>query len=206
VVTSSDAHRLADVGRSSTLFFLSEGSTGEIAKSFRQEEGRRVSADMQDLSLHILDIVENSIAASATRITVRIAEDTREDLLSLEIGDNGRGMDAEMCKRALDPFCTSRTTRRVGLGLPLLAQAAREAGGRLDLDSQPGRGTTVRATFRLSHPDCKPLGDIAETLDTILSGRPDLELHFEYLRDSKRVAELRTSPRDLEEPEHGRNG
>jgi anti-sigma regulatory factor (Ser/Thr protein kinase) len=189
VVTSSDAHRLDDVGKSSTLFFAEPGSLEEIAKALRGQEGRRVSVSMQDLSLHILDIVENSIAASADRISIRIVEDTRADSLALEIADNGRGMDPEMQKNALDPFCTSRTTRRVGLGIPL-AQAAREGGGTFELESEPGRGTTVRAVFQLSHPDRKPLGDIAQTLQMILCGRPDLDLTFEYLRDSKRVAAL----------------
>ncbi len=190
LVTSSDAHRLEDIGRSSTLFFAEEASLEEIARALRQEDGRRVSASMEDLSLHILDIVENSIAASATRIRILITEDTQRDLLSLEISDNGRGMDAETQKKALDPFYTTRTTRRVGLGLPLLAQAAREGGGHFELDSETGRGTTVKAVFQLSHPDRKPLGDIAETLQTILSGRPELDLRFEYKRDSELIAEL----------------
>ncbi len=188
VVTSSDAHCLKDIARSSTLFFLKEGTVGEIAKALRKEDGRRVSTSMEDLSLHILDIVENSIAASANRIEILIVEDTHRDLLSLEIRDNGSGMDEEARKKALDPFFTTRTTRRVGLGLPLLAQAARESGGNLEIDSQPGRGTTVRAVFQLSHPDRKPLGDIAETLRTLLAGRPDLDLQFQYQRDSKVVA------------------
>lgn len=154
---------------------------------------------MEDLSLHILDIVENSIAASASRIKISIAEDTPGDLLSLEITDNGKGMDAETRQKALDPFFTTRTTRSVGLGLPLLAQAARESGGSFELDSHAGRGTTVRAFFRLSHPDLKPLGDIAETLQTILVGRPELDLQFEYKRDSKLVAALPSSrPHDQE--------
>ena len=145
---------------------------------------------MEDLSLHILDIVENSVAAAADRIEILIDEDTRNDRLSLEIRDNGRGMDEATRKKALDPFYTTRTTRRVGLGLPLLAQAAREAGGTFELESEPGRGTLVKAVFQLSHPDRKPLGDIAATLQTILSGRPDLDLHFQYIKDAKLVAEL----------------
>ena len=153
---------------------------------------------MEDLSLHILDVVENCIAASASRIEILIVEETDRDLLSLEIRDNGKGMDAETRKKALDPFYTTRTTRRVGLGLPLLAQAAREGGGHFELDSEPGRGTTVRAVFQLSHPDRKPLGDIAATLETILTGRPELDLQFAYQRDSKLVAELASRPDDEE--------
>lgn len=190
VVTSSDAHCLKDIGRSYTSFFAQGGSLEEIGKALHGEGGRRVSTSMQDLSLHILDIVENSIAASASRIKILIAEDTAEDTLLLEITDNGQGMDAETREKALDPFYTSRSTRSVGLGLPLLAQAARESGGGLEVTSAPGRGTTVKATFRMSHPDCKPLGDIAETLRTIVGGRPELDLKFEYTRDSQVLSRL----------------
>ena len=158
---------------------------------------------MKDLSLHILDIVENSITASATRISIDIAEDTRDDLLSLTIRDNGKGMDAEARKHALDPFYTTRTTRNVGLGLALLAQAAEQARGGLRLDSEPGRGTTVQATFQLSHPDRQPLGDIAETLKTILAGRPELDLRFEYKIDSEVIAELGNNPSQDEESRNG---
>jgi len=153
-------------------------------------------ATMEDLSLHILDIVENSLAAGASRIEIRITEDTRQDLLALEISDNGKGMDPETARRTLDPFFTTRTTRKVGLGLPLLAQAAEQAGGRLEVVSGPGRGTTVRAEFRLSHPDMKPLGDVAETLRAILAGRPGLSLCFEHRRDSKLVGKLSSDPHE----------
>jgi hypothetical protein len=203
VVTSSDAHRLEDMGKSSTLFFVEEASLEEVGKALRKEGGRRVSTNMQDLSLHILDVVENSLAASASRIKIRIVEDTHRDLLSLELEDNGQGMDAAMRKKALDPFFTTRTTRRVGLGLPLLAQAARESGGALELDSEPNQGTTVRATFQLSHPDRKPLGDVAETLRTILITRPEVDLKFEYIRDSKVVAELSSGRRHPKEFKNG---
>jgi len=190
VVTSSDAHTLNDIGRYRTAFFVAEPSFAEIRKALWQEDGRRVSIHMEDLSLHILDIVENSIGASASKIEILLAEDTKQDQLCLQITDNGQGMDAQACKQALDPFFTTRTTRRVGMGLPLLAQAAKESGGSLDLTSEPGRGTTIKAAFQLSHPDLKPLGDIAETLRTIVSGRPDLDLRFEYIKDSKCVAAL----------------
>lgn len=190
VLRASDAHCLNDIGRSVTSIFAEQASVEEIGKALRKEDGRRVVANMQDLSLHILDILENSIAASASRIEIELEEDTGRDVLCLEIRDNGRGMDAETRKRALDPFFTTKTTRRVGLGLPLLAQAARESGGTLEIASQPGQGTRVRAVFQLSHPDRKPLGDIAETLRTILSGRPELDLQFRYKKDSEIVAEF----------------
>ena len=155
---------------------------------------------MEDLSLHILDIVENSLNAAANRVEIQIAEDTVQDLLCIVITDNGRGMDEEARARALDPFYSTRTTRRVGLGLSLLAQAARECEGDLTLRSAPGEGTEVRATFRLSHPDCKPMGDLAATLAAILAGRPELDLRLEYRRDGEIIARLDGSQ---EESEYG---
>ncbi|MDH3683962.1 MAG: ATP-binding protein [Acidimicrobiia bacterium] len=147
---------------------------------------------MEDLSLHILDILENSVTADATEISVVISEDSTADRLTLEIVDNGNGMDEAMKSKALDPFFTTRTTRRIGLGLPLLAQAARESGGGLELDSERGRGTRVLASFRLSHPDRKPLGDLTATLGAILAGRPELELRFEHRRDGETLSSLDT--------------
>jgi K+-sensing histidine kinase KdpD len=138
---------------------------------------------MEDLALHILDIMENSISGSARQIVVLIAEDTQRDLLTIEITDDGKGMDAETRTRALDPFFTTRTTRRVGLGLPLLAQAAAESGGSFQLMSEPSKGTTVKASFQHSHPDRKPLGDVAETIRTIMAGRPELGLRYEHRVD-----------------------
>jgi predicted metal-dependent phosphoesterase TrpH/anti-sigma regulatory factor (Ser/Thr protein kinase) len=145
VVSFSDAHLLNDIGKSSTCFLAEEGAFDEIAKALKNEEGR--------LSLHVLDIVQNSIAASAKRIEILVAEDTERDILSIEISDDGNGMDAEALERARDPFYTTKTTRRVGLGVPLLAQAARECDGKFQITSEPGSGTTIKASFRRSHPD-----------------------------------------------------
>jgi len=138
---------------------------------------------MEDLSLHILDVAENSIAASATRIEIKIDEDRAKDLLSIEIRDNGKGMDEETARRATDPFFTTRTTRRVGLGLSLLAQAAEASGGRMELESSPSAGTVVRACFRLSHPDCKPLGDMEQTIMTLVAGHPEIDIVYEHSKD-----------------------
>ncbi len=194
VVRSSDAHCLEDIGKGSSRFFAEEPGLDEIGRALRNEGGRRVSTTMEDLSLHILDIVENALTACASRIEIRIAEDAQQDLLTLEIADNGKGMDPQTRQRTLDPFFTTRTTRRVGLGLPLLAQAAEQAGGGLEVVSEPGRGTTVRAQFRLSHPDLKPMGDVADTIRTILAGRPELSLRFEYRKGSELVASLDSDP------------
>jgi anti-sigma regulatory factor (Ser/Thr protein kinase) len=130
---------------------------------------------MEDLSLHILDIAENSIAAGATHVDIRIRESRREDRLSIEIADDGRGIEPAMLEKATDPFFTTRTTRRVGLGLPLFEQAARAAGGQCRIVSRPGSGTTVTAVFRDSHVDRQPLGDIAETMLTLVVGNPGME-------------------------------
>ncbi|MBN2139200.1 MAG: ATP-binding protein [Sedimentisphaerales bacterium] len=136
---------------------------------------------MEDISLHILDIVENSIAASAKTIEIMIDEDQAKDLLTIEIKDDGKGMDKQALSKALDPFFTTRQTRRVGLGLSLLAQAARDSDGAFELSSEQGTGTTVRASFRLSHPDCKPMGDIGQTL-RVLAASPAIDIVYEHKR------------------------
>jgi signal transduction histidine kinase len=138
---------------------------------------------MEDLSLHILDIVENSIAAMAGRIEIKIEENQARDLVTIEIKDDGNGMDEQTLKKALDPFFTTRKTRRVGLGLSLLAQAARDSEGTFDLSSKPGEGTTVNATFRLSHPDCKPMGDIGQTMQVLITAHPEIEFLYEHKKD-----------------------
>ena len=135
---------------------------------------------MEDLSLHILDIAENSVDAQAKTVRIRLAEDQPKDLLVLEIADDGRGMDQEMIERSLDPFVTTKTTRSVGLGLPLLAEAARAANGKLRIQSRPGQGTRVKATFQLSHIDTKPLGDIAQTLITLIIGHPEVDFLYAH--------------------------
>ena len=135
---------------------------------------------MEDLSLHILDIAENSISSSAKRIEIRVDEDPAKDLLTIEIADDGKGMDKQTLQKALDPFFTTKPARKVGLGLALLAQATRESDGTIELDSRPGEGTTVKATFRTSHPDCKPMGDIYQTLRTLIAGHPEIDFLFEH--------------------------
>jgi hypothetical protein len=136
---------------------------------------------MLELALHVLDILQNTVEAGATRVGLEIVEDEPRDLMTITVTDNGRGMDEETARRVLDPFYTTRTTRHVGLGLPLYAEAAEAAGGGLVIRSTPGAGTIVEATFHLSHPDRQPLGDMAGTLLAfLLSGRaPELTYrHF----------------------------
>lgn len=133
---------------------------------------------MEDLSLHILDIIENSVNAQARRIEIRIDEDPEKDLLTLEILDDGTGMDAQMLQKATDPFFTTRKTRPIGLGLSMISESARATGGKLTVESAPGKGTRVIVTFHPSHIDMKPLGDIPQTLLTLIVGHPDIELSY----------------------------
>jgi len=143
---------------------------------------------VQDLSLHILDISENSLAAGALRVEIRIEEDLQADRMTIEIVDDGCGMDEEMVKRALDPFFTTKTVRSVGLGLPLFAQACRMSNGQLSIQSRPGGGTTVKATFQHSHIDRKPLGNICDTLVTLIVGHPEVDLTYEHRKDGARFS------------------
>ena len=142
---------------------------------------------MQDLSLHILDIVENATQAGATLIEIHVSEDINKDLLKITIKDNGRGMDAVMAKRVKDPFMTTRTTRRVGMGIPLLEQAAKETGGNLLITSAPGKGTEVVATFQESHIDRRPVGDMGATLTTLIMGSPDLDFIYYSNLDGEEI-------------------
>lgn len=139
---------------------------------------------MEDISLHILDIAENSVAAKADKIKIKITEDKKKDLLSVEISDNGSGMDEETTKKALDPFYTTKTTRRFGLGLPLLYEAAKAANGGLSIKSKKGKGTKMKATFQHSHIDCKPLGDIGQTIITLVIGNPEVDIIYMHKKNS----------------------
>jgi anti-sigma regulatory factor (Ser/Thr protein kinase) len=140
---------------------------------------------MEDLSLHILDIAENSITAGAGTIAITICEDSARDLLSLEITDDGRGMEPGVAEGAADPFYTTRTTRRVGLGLALLQEAATAANGTLTIRSAPGAGTTIRATFQLGHIDRKPLGAMADTVAALIATHDGIDILYRHHRDGK---------------------
>lgn len=155
---------------------------------------------MQDLSLHILDVAENGIIARANLIGIMVEEDLKADRLTIEIQDNGRGMESDLLVRALDPFVTTRTTRKVGLGLSLFQQAATEAGGGLTIDSTPGVGTRVRVVMSHSHIDRKPLGNLAETMVTLIQGNPDVDFLFRHRKDGKEyLLDTRELRSELEE-------
>lgn len=140
---------------------------------------------MKDLSLHILDIAENSINAGATEIRIKIAEDTRENMLAIEVIDNGRGMDEETLKKVFDPFFTTKACKRTGLGLPLLAQSAKECGGDLTISTKEGAGTTITATFQHAHIDRKPLGDMSETMIVLIASHPDIDFIYEHTKNGR---------------------
>lgn len=130
---------------------------------------------MKEIALHILDIAENSIAAGADTVHISVTGDQTNDRLQIRIEDNGRGMSREELNKVSDPFYTSRTTRRVGLGIPLLRQHAEMSGGELKLESKEGVGTQVEASFRLDHPDRQPLGDLEGSWLLLASSNPQIE-------------------------------
>jgi hypothetical protein len=142
---------------------------------------------MEDLSLHILDIAENSITAGAHTISITLTEDTAEDLLTIVVADDGKGMSEEAVGKVADPFYTSRTTRKVGLGLPLFREAAAIANGSLEIRSIPDEGTTIRATFQLSHIDRKPIGNMIETIATLLCSSAEVDVRYVHVRDGNKM-------------------
>ena len=159
---------------------------------------------MRELSLHILDILQNSLEAGASRIELILEEDSANDLLSIVVIDNGKGMDASQVAQATDPFFTTRKTRHVGLGIPLLAAAADHCGGALRVESAPGVGTTVTATFQHSHVDRVPLGNIRDTLLAFMladSGEQTCDLCYRHRVDDREfefdIADIRRELEDV---------
>lgn len=133
---------------------------------------------MEDLSLYILDLVQNSIAASADLIKISVLEDVKNDRLIISIKDNGRGMEPKVVDRATDPFYTTRTTRRVGLGLPFIEAAAQACGGGISVSSQLGEGTEVKISFKHSHIDRPPLGRIEHTITVLVASNPSVDFVY----------------------------
>ena len=133
---------------------------------------------MRDISLHILDIAENSIRAGSSLVRIDVTIDKAKDELIIIIEDNGSGMSKEMLERVKSPFTTSRTTRKVGLGIPMFAASCEITEGRLDIDSELGKGTKLTALLKFSHIDRPPLGDIAETIATLTILNPTIDFAF----------------------------
>jgi signal transduction histidine kinase len=139
---------------------------------------------MKDISQHLLDIVGNSIRAGASLIEVGLEVLVSEEVLVLQIRDNGCGMSPEMVATVTDPFVTSRTTRKVGLGLPFLKMNAEQTGGFIKVESEEGQGTLVEALFYHHHIDCVPMGDLKGTMALIMSGNPNVDFVLSLKRGS----------------------
>ena len=140
---------------------------------------------MRELSLNILDIAQNSIAAGASLIEIEIAENTVSKQLTITISDNGCGMTKEQLENVLDPFFTTRTTRKVGMGIPLFKLAAEQTGGSLKIESEKGKGTTTSAVFRTDSIDFTPLGDVTSTVTILISMNTDRDFIYTRRLDSE---------------------
>ena len=140
---------------------------------------------MNDLSMHILDIIQNSLSAGASLIELDVWEDAANNLLTITIKDNGKGMTPEQVARVTDPFFTSRTTRKVGMGLPLYRQTAEQSGGAIKVESEVGVGTSVTATFVYDHIDRPPMGNLPNAVVLMMSANPDHLFRFTYQYNDK---------------------
>ncbi|MBP7527922.1 MAG: ATP-binding protein [Syntrophorhabdaceae bacterium] len=140
---------------------------------------------MEDISSHIMDIVMNSVTAEAKHISVIIEKDPRTSILGLTIADDGAGMDSETVQKVQDPFFSTKTGRKVGLGIPLLKGTAETTGGSFELTSARGAGTTIRATFDSRHPDLPPMGNVRDTFFVLIVSHPDVDFNFHYFVDGR---------------------
>ena len=135
---------------------------------------------MKEIALHLLDLAENSVSAHAQTVRIDVREDFRTNQLITSVEDDGDGMTDEMVKQVVDPFTTSRTERKVGLGIPLLKESAEACMGGMKITSAPGAGTKVEATFQHSHIDRMPLGDLPSTFLTLTLAHPEIHWIFTY--------------------------
>ena len=135
---------------------------------------------LPEISLNILDISENSVSAKATEIKIIICVNLQQHRLTVQITDNGKGMDAEEVKRVTGPFYTTRTTRKVGLGIPFFKQEAECTGGTFSISSVPGNGTRIEAVFCTDSIDCMPLGNLNETVYSLIIMHPDIDFYYQY--------------------------
>lgn len=137
---------------------------------------------MKDLSLYMLDLAQNSVRAGARRLVIEVDSQPEVDSLSFSLADDGSGMDERTLKRVQDPFYTTRTTRKVGLGIPLFKEGTEQAGGCFSLKSELGRGTVIQGSYQLSHLDRPPLGDLAGSLFTLVTANPELDFICTFRR------------------------
>ncbi|HIZ54642.1 MAG TPA: ATP-binding protein [Firmicutes bacterium] len=154
---------------------------------------------MRELSLNVLDVVQNSISAGASLIAVRLRENRAQHSLSISIEDDGCGMTPEQVNAVTDPFYTTRTTRKVGLGIPLFKMAAEMTGGSFSIQSVPGEGTQICACFNSDSIDFTPVGDICGTMTMLISCNPEIDFIYEYTLDGRQfVLDTRTLRETLE--------
>lgn len=132
---------------------------------------------MRELSLNVLDIAQNSVRAEASLITIELTENTKNNELEISVSDNGKGMTAEQLKSVRDPFFTTRTTRKVGMGIPLFKMAAEMTGGSFSIESELGVGTKTAARFKTDHLDFTPVGDMCSTIITLIT----MNLHIDFV-------------------------
>ncbi len=152
---------------------------------------------MKELSLHILDIIQNSVRAKATVIELTINEDLNNNIFEILVKDNGKGMTKELIEEVKNPFTTTRTTRKIGLGIPLLLEASQRCEGDLEIQSKEGVGTTLRAYFKHNHIDRAPMGDLVNTITMLILSSPEIRYIFTYsiksnnfTMDTKEVEEI----------------
>jgi hypothetical protein len=157
---------------------------------------------MKDISFHILDIVQNSLHAGADKIVIEMIENTMQGTLKLKITDNGSGMNQDRVNQVTDPFFTSSTTKKVGLGLPLLKQNAEQTGGTFEVSSELNRGTVVTAVFNIRNIDMIPEGDVAATMRTLIASEPLKDFIFRQEKDGEEfelnTAEMRAELGDVD--------
>ena len=139
---------------------------------------------MRELSLNVMDVAQNSVRAEATVVRITVTESDKDDRLTIEIADNGCGMTQEQVQQDIDPFFTTRTTRKVGLGVPLFKLSAEQTGGSFDIQSEKGQGTVTTAAYVKSHVDMTPLGDINSTVKILIQCNPDIDFVYTCTTDN----------------------
>ncbi|MBQ7218972.1 MAG: sensor histidine kinase [Ruminococcus sp.] len=151
---------------------------------------------MRELSLNVMDVAQNSVRAEADLVKITVTESDRDDNLTISISDNGCGMTDEQVQQVIDPFFTTRTTRKVGLGVPLFKLSAEQTGGSFDIKSKVGVGTTTTASYVKSSVDMTPLGDINDTVKILIRCNPDIDFVFSHSTD---LGEFTLDTRELRE-------
>lgn len=140
---------------------------------------------MRELSLNVLDIAQNSVAANSSLVTIEAKENTAQNELTLCVSDNGKGMTKEQLEAVRDPFYTTRTTRKVGLGVPLFKMAAEMTGGSFLIESEVGKGTRTTAVFKTDNVDFTPLGDMTGTVVALITMNPQMDFIYRFQKDEK---------------------